>query len=214
MEQASLISALCLLLVQPQLSLYSDTLQYLEDCAALCIDDMTTAMGITSSGMSVMAPGSLGSQATTTDVSEHQRILASLKAEIQKSASDDSVVSFLFSSPKEREHSWLGLVVPLQPHGQSQKPQSQPSHGFGHQRSNSGAFGGAASMQRIPSQLQRSQSVATPGGGMSTPVGGNKTFAPPIPFLVQNWDLLPDQGSAGAINDTAISLSLFGTRKV
>lgn len=79
----------------------------------------------------------------------------------------------------------------------------------------------------IPSSLQQQSSqpssrgpaTATTTMPRATPAasGHQKAFNPPVPFPLRRWEILPHTGggSGGAgENDTSISLSLFGARKV
>jgi hypothetical protein len=112
----------------------------------------------------------------------------------------DPRISFLFG-PVAVTDGWLGLVTvnnAFQPPGSSSQPNTPPArYGPGPPQP------GSARMQQRASTPQR-QSVQTL----------QKSFNPPVPFPLRRWELLPDQGNNASGNDTAISLSLFGARKV
>jgi len=126
-------------------------------------------------------------------------------------------VNFLQSPSGARSFDgWLGLVMPqiTQPNASAfSTPSSQTSS----QRQ--GLHG-----PNSPSVRQATQAQVTARGaqqataGASRQSGGNavsapKLFMPPVQYPLKYWELLPDQGSNGTANDTAISLGLFGTRK-
>src|ERR1700761_6706584 len=71
-DNAAFVSTLCLLICQPRLSLFLDTLKYLFDVAALCFDDLVAS---TSSSMATFTGGAnMGSQVSVNaDASEQQR---------------------------------------------------------------------------------------------------------------------------------------------
>lgn len=115
----------------------------------------------------------------------------------------DPRISFLFG-PTTVTDGWLGLVTSthtLQHPGSISRPNTPPARfGPGQQQP-----GSARMQQRAPThQRQASSSMQN----------SQKSFNPPVPFPLRRWELLPDQGNNASGNDTAISLSLFGARKV
>jgi hypothetical protein len=226
-DQATTISTLCLLLVQPALRVYAETMRFLFDITAMFIDEM---MSPANNNTVPATPIVSSSQGAFTFDSEPLRALTNLKSEVLKFSAHDRVVNWLLSVPKEKPDAWLGLCAPIR--DTNSKPSQsglQQQQSFGSQSSpqqqGSPAMRPVAGRSNIPGQRSagsQPQTGSSNVGGLSqgTTTGGStgssiKQFGPPIPFQVKNWDLLPDQGSiAGSANDTAISLSLFGTRKV
>jgi mediator of RNA polymerase II transcription subunit 12 len=116
--------------------------------------------------------------------------------------SDDARITFLFG-PIQTADSWVGLVTTnhsILPPGSVSGPNTPPARfGPGQQHQ------GSARAQQRPPVLQR------PASPMPN---SQKTFNPPVPFPLRQWELLPEQGNNSSGNDTAISLALFGARKV
>jgi mediator of RNA polymerase II transcription subunit 12 len=124
-----------------------------------------------------------------------------LKSEPQR-RNDDPRMTFLFG-PNQVTDGWVGLVTTnhsMQPSGPTSRPDTPPARfGPGQQQ-----FGGARAQQRPPAPQRQATPMANPP----------KSFNAPVPFPLRQWELLPEQGNNSSANDTAISLSLFGARKV
>ncbi|KAF2265315.1 hypothetical protein CC78DRAFT_579454 [Lojkania enalia] len=94
-----------------------------------------------------------------------------------------------------------------QPTQHQQLQQMQQMQGLAQQRNT----------QSSPMQLQR-QATSSPQPSASTGKGSlgkqEKPEAKVLPFPLRRWEILPDSGGNPLANDTAISLSLFGARKV
>jgi mediator of RNA polymerase II transcription subunit 12 len=117
---------------------------------------------------------------------------------------NDPRISFILGPPSSTD-AWLGLVTtnqlapPSTPAPATPVPQT-PAARFGNQQQGNPRF-----QQPVrPPTPQRPSSTSTQ----------QKSFNPPVPFPLRRWELLPDQGSSTTANDTAISLSLVGARKV
>ena len=70
--------------------------------------------------------------------------------------------------------------------------------------------------QSSPAQMQR-QSQTPMQANLPAKPGASKQEKPdmrPTPFALRRWEILPDSGGNPLGNETAISLSLFGARKV
>ncbi|KAF2675007.1 hypothetical protein BT63DRAFT_26410 [Microthyrium microscopicum] len=142
------------------------------------------------------------------DLTDEQRTFMS-KSDFWRAS--DPRLSFLQGPSACPADAWLGLVL-AQPAstGSVSAPSSQtpaPRTPITKQQSSQQSRPG--SQQRGSSQTQTAQLPGQLRSNQAPP----KTFAPPVQFPLKYWELLPDQGAAGAANDTAISLSLFGTRK-
>ncbi|ORY11541.1 hypothetical protein BCR34DRAFT_484023 [Clohesyomyces aquaticus] len=81
--------------------------------------------------------------------------------------------------------------------------------------------------QPSPVQMQRQASMSSASGSQnsnSTPGSQGRPGAPParqekpemrtLPFALRRWEILPESGGMASANETAISLTLFGARKV
>jgi hypothetical protein len=134
----------------------------------------------------------------------------------------DPILSFILGHRTSIiKETWLGIVMSL---SQPTSTQSQTGTPISSQQSQS------QSQQQIRPGTTRPPVVAgTPPSSQSQasqrgviignrPPGGsqssNKAMAPPISFPLKPWEMLSDQGNTAAVNDTAISLALFGARKV
>jgi mediator of RNA polymerase II transcription subunit 12 len=182
--------------------------------AALCVDELSASH-----------PTSLTTPASQ-DTSEASRALTSARAEAAPLANVEGRVRFLLDVARPREDAWLGLVVPVReqraPGAQQQQAQQQAQGGFGRAQQMfgprgtlpGGGGGGGAAVAGVRAGGQGGggfHGAMLPPPRPALPL----TYAVPVAFHVRRWDLLPDQGSGGAaVNDTAISLGLFGTRKV
>jgi hypothetical protein len=135
-------------------------------------------------------------------LSDEQRI-AFAKADPLRTS--DPLLAFLLGHPAPTgPDAWLGLVLSAQlPAPPTTPSSSQQSQG------------------RPPSAIP--PNTPRPSVLPSTPPpmarrGQGKAMAPPVPFPLKAWEMLPDPGnvgsSAAAVNDTAVSLALFGARKV
>jgi mediator of RNA polymerase II transcription subunit 12 len=124
-----------------------------------------------------------------------------LRSEMHKHRDDARIVFLL--GPTPQTEGWLGLVTtntspPTMP------PISAPT-------TSTTRFGPSQQQMGARAQLPaRPQPPQRPGAS----AGQQKSFNPPVPFPLRQWELLPDQGSTTGGNDTSISLSLFGARKV
>jgi mediator of RNA polymerase II transcription subunit 12, fungi type len=186
-ELVPFISILVLLLNHTKLQSSPETLEYIFDVAAYFSDDL----------------------------SDDQRNHLG-KAEFQKTS--DPRISFLFGSSQSPD-AWLGLVtsnsnplLPLAPSASAGAPQPVPPRPGPPQMSRQGSMH-QPMRPGTPMQQQRISQAAQPA----------KTFNPPVPYQLKRWEILPDQGgsananaqhSSGPANDTSISLTLFGARKV
>ncbi len=94
-----------------------------------------------------------------------------------------------------------GQVAQLQ-----QSQHMQPTHALAQQR---GTLPSSSQQQQTP--LTASQPPTTGMGGVANP---DKVEMQPTPFAVNRWEMVPDNGENPAVNETAISLSLFGARRV
>lgn len=113
---------------------------------------------------------------------------------------NDPRISFLFG-PNTATDGWLGLVTSnnaVQPPGSISRPNTPPAR-FGPGQQQAGRM-----QQRTPAPQRQTSSVQH----------AQKNFNLPVPYPLRRWELLPDQGNNASSNDTAISLSLFGARKV
>jgi hypothetical protein len=217
-EQVSLAVVLCQLLCVPLVRVHTQTQSFIYDTLALCIDEMSQ-------------PTSVPPPPVSQEVSEGQRALATVKSEVQPLCNVERAIQYLLDLPRPREDGWLGLLLPIRDPKPASQPQGQQNQqvGFAHSRPGSQMFQHQHQQgQRMPgTPVTASQAgIRAPGhgfhGAMLPPQSVPRapqtlTFAPPVPFHVKHWDLLPDQGSTGpgpAANDTAISLGLFGIRKV
>lgn len=137
------------------------------------------------------------------DLSDEQRFMFA-RFESQR-LSEPRIFFLLGSSPPA--DGWLGLVTSQAPVGVATSTSS--SVGAPGRAGHSQPIQGASPAWNGPQPLPR------PQPGQRPAVGSNqqKLFNPPVQYPLKRWELLPDQGSTGAINDTAISLSLFGARK-
>lgn len=124
--------------------------------------------------------------------------LAFAKFEAQRLA-DPRVFFLLGSSPSS--DGWLGLVT------------SQAVAGTTASASSVGTPGRIAYGQQASSSTPAPGARPQPGQRASAGSSQQKQFNPPVQYPLKRWELLPDQGNTGAVNDTAISLSLFGARK-
>jgi mediator of RNA polymerase II transcription subunit 12 len=73
------------------------------------------------------------------------------------------------------------------------------------------------STQPSPVQMQRQQSQSSPGPGNQAQKPGmqkQEKEMRTIPFAVKRWEILPESGGNPQANETAISMTLFGARKV
>ncbi|TID17547.1 Mediator of RNA polymerase II transcription subunit 12 [Venturia nashicola] len=114
----------------------------------------------------------------------------------------DARIAFLLG-PVQQTEGWLGLVTT-----NTAPSLAQP----GTPTTSSARFGAGQPQLNARAQLPaRPQPPSQRPGGQA---GQQKSFNPPVPFPLRRWELLPDQGSTTGGNDTSISLSLFGARKV
>jgi mediator of RNA polymerase II transcription subunit 12 len=124
-----------------------------------------------------------------------------LKSECQR-RNDDPRISFLFG-PNQVTDGWVGLVTTnhsTSSSGPISRPNTPPARfGPGQQQ-----LSGMRAQQRPPAPQRQANPMPNPP----------KSFNAPVPFTLRRWELLPEQGNNSSGNDTAISLSLFGARKV
>lgn len=114
----------------------------------------------------------------------------------------DTRIAFLLG-PVQQTEGWLGLVT-------TNTAPSIPQ--VGTPTTSAARFGAGQSQMNARAQLPaRHQPPPQRQGGQT---GQQKSLNPPVPFPLRRWELLPDQGSTTGGNDTSISLSLFGARKV
>ncbi|QDS67747.1 hypothetical protein FKW77_006110 [Venturia effusa] len=137
----------------------------------------------------------------TDDLTDEMRVHL-LRSETLK-YKDDARMTFLLG-PVQQTEGWLGLVTTnTTPSSISQASTPTTSAArFGAGQPQTGARGQLPARPQPPSQRPGAQA------------GQQKSFNPPVPFPLRRWELLPDQGSTTGGNDTSISLSLFGARKV
>jgi len=177
----------------PHLQLFQDTVDFIFDTAAMLVDDFT----------------------------DEQRAVMN---RLDSWRTSDPRLSFLQGSPGASAlDAWLGLVLTQQPASSNstalasapssqsnmarstipQTPSSQPSP-RPPQVSQNG---------RAPTTQHGSSTAARPMLGQQGVPNAPKSFQLPAQFPLKYWELLPDQGSTGAPNDTAISLAMFNTKK-
>jgi hypothetical protein len=164
-------------------------MQFLVDVAALCIDSL----------------------------SDEQR-MSFAKADLSRSS--DSLLIYLLDVPTNFGcDGWLGLVMSVAQQTSSQAHNGTPISSQSLTQSQGQVRAGPARSPGTPQSSQSTQpqpqrgpimGARQSGGGQP----GGKAMAPPIPFPIKPWEMLPDQGNAAAVNDTAISLALFSARKV
>lgn len=102
-----------------------------------------------------------------------------------------------------------GQNSPMQP-----TPAQQMQMNFAQQRANAPSpIGG---QRQLPSQPSTPQSAAQAGAAAARPglQRQDKAEARPVPFQLRRWEIIPESGGNGSGNETALSLSLFGARKV
>ena len=186
-ELTTFATTLALLLNHPKLQYSPTTLEYLFDVAAYFSDDLM----------------------------DEQRVQISRSEFV---TSNDRTINFLFGSTQSPD-AWLGLVtsnivpsVPPTPSSATSMASPLPPRP------------GPNQLARQPSNLQSRTGTPAqqrPGGG---PPLQQKTFNPPVPYPLRRWEIIdlggPQNPNAAlqpnglAANDTAISLTLFGARKV
>jgi hypothetical protein len=137
------------------------------------------------------------------DLSDEQR---SIFARFESQRLSDPRIFFLLGSSPLAD-GWLGLVTSQNPVGAA----TSASGSVG----TPGRTGQSQPVQGASPAWTGPQPVTRPQPGQRTAAGSSqqKLFNPPVQYPLKRWELLPDQGSTGAVNDTAISLSLFGARK-
>jgi mediator of RNA polymerase II transcription subunit 12 len=181
------LAVVCSALTNPTLKSFPEILQQLIDIAALTIDSLA----------------------------DEQRVMFT---KMDYSRSSDPFLAYMLGIASTRAtETWLGLVTS---YIQQASTQSQAGTPVSSQQSQSqgvvrpGATRpGVTSQTSQSSQQQRSSTAGSRTGGV-TPQALNKAMAPPVPFPLKPWEMLPDQSNVAAANDTAISLALFGARKV
>jgi hypothetical protein len=143
----------------------------------------------------------------------------------------DSLLTYLLGVPTNAAYdTWLGLVMSATQQQQSSSTQSQPmttpassaqSQTQSQLRTGSvprtplpagGTQHSTQSTQPVSSQ-QRGGLLSNRPGATVAQSSNNKVMAPPVPFPLKPWEMLPDQGGITAVNDTAINLTLFSARK-
>jgi hypothetical protein len=177
----------------PQLQLFQDTMDFVFDTATMLVDDF----------------------------SDEQRAFLS-RSDCWRTS--DSRLAFLQGpTGSSNLDSWLGLVLSQQPtpsntNSSASAPSSQSNIGRN-------ALPQTPSSQPSPRAQQAPQNGRTPAPqhgssntmrqmpGQQSNANAAKSFLPPTQFTLKYWELLPDQGNTGAVNDTAISLAMFGTKK-
>lgn len=97
--------------------------------------------------------------------------------------------------------------------------QQNPAYNYHHQQQQQQlpqSHGVPAPTAQTQSQSQAQQQMPTP---TTTPAAQSfqqvgKQEIRPVPFTLRRWEILPDSAASGAGNDTALSLTLFGARRV
>jgi mediator of RNA polymerase II transcription subunit 12 len=122
--------------------------------------------------------------------------------------------------PQHSQHKQMLPQFPRMNSAPQQNPQMQPTPtqqmqmNFAQQRA--GAPSPIAGQRQLPSQPSTPQSVSQPAG-TAAKAGLQRQDKPevrPIPFSLRRWEIIPESGGNGSGNETALSLSLFGARKV
>ncbi|KIW04138.1 uncharacterized protein PV09_04946 [Verruconis gallopava] len=134
---------------------------------------------------------------------EYRNVL--IRSEIPKYPNERRV-SFILAPPPSVD-AWLGLVTTRQ---QPQTPSTPTTTTI--QQAPPARFGAQQGSPRLPLQIPR---PPTPQRQSTTATAQpQKSFNAPVPFHLRRWELLPDPGSSTTANDTSISLSLMGARRV
>ncbi|KAF1814483.1 hypothetical protein P152DRAFT_275107 [Eremomyces bilateralis CBS 781.70] len=141
------------------------------------------------------------------DITDEQR-LAVAKLDGSRQYGDPRIVSLF--GPQSSTDTWPGLYVghePLNPSGCGTQP-FLPFQALQPQHSN------LASLPRTP--VTAAQQVSTARSSSMQRIASSQSMAgiPPVPFHIRRWELLPDVGTNVNANDTALSLTLFGARRV
>jgi mediator of RNA polymerase II transcription subunit 12 len=188
-DVASILPILLSIFNSPALGTSRSTIEFLYDTAAYLSDDLTD-----------------------------EARSALIKNEGNKYPTDARITFILGSHPPSPD-AWLGLVTTTTTSHQMPSTQSpvQPPRFQPPQQQNRFPQQGTR-MQQTPA-MQRMNSGPT-GAAMGLGMGivpppqqMAKSFNAPVPFHVRRWEMLQDTGSS-AMNDTAISLSLLGARRV
>jgi mediator of RNA polymerase II transcription subunit 12, fungi type len=121
--------------------------------------------------------------------------------------------------PQHAQHKTMMPQFPRMNSGPGQTPQMQPTAAqqmqmnFAQQRA--GAPSPVSGQRQVsqPSTPQNTSQTATNSakGALSRQ---DKPEARPIPFPLRRWEIIQESGSNASGNETALSLSLFGARKV
>lgn len=136
------------------------------------------------------------------DLTDEMRVHL-LRSELLK-YKDDTRIAFLLGPVQQTEGGWLGLVTT------NITPPPIPRAGT--PTTSAARFG--AGQPQMSARAQHPARPQPPSQRSGTQAGQQKSFNPPVPYPLRRWELLPDQGSTTGGNDTSISLSLFGARKV
>lgn len=168
-------------------------MQYLVDVAAVSIDSLTDEQRLSFA---------------KADPSRSSDPLLIYLLDVPTNIGCEAWLSLVMSAAQQASgHAQIGTPISSQ---QSQS-QSQGQVRAGATRSPAAA-GTPQSSQSTQPQPPRGPLIGPRQTGSGQP--GIKAMTTPIPFPLKPWEMLPDQGNAAAINDTAISLALFSARRV
>jgi mediator of RNA polymerase II transcription subunit 12 len=189
-DVSSILPILLSVFSSPALSTSRGTVEFLYDTAAYLSDDLTD-----------------------------EARSAMMKNEGNRWTSD-ARITFILGTPSAAADAWLGLVT------SNQVPGTPVMTTPGQSQASPARFGPPQPQSRFPQQTprqtpQQSAAMQRMAAGPNGPLSGAamgivpqaKSFNAPVPFHLRRWEMLPDQGS-NAANDTAISLSLLGARRV
>ncbi|KAF2720375.1 hypothetical protein K431DRAFT_226647 [Polychaeton citri CBS 116435] len=191
-KKATLLGALCALLLHPQLQAHQAMLEYIFDIASSLSDSLSSE-----------AVCSIARAASPAVLSTSPRIVSILGTSI----SPDAWLALAFrpQPPGSQQQRLLSRQPSQQPqqsqpiataafarqaHGQSPQPQQQPPQG------------------RLTPQVSSAAAAAAAAARSSA-----QSEAKTVPYILRRWETMPDPTPVMGENDTSLSMGLFAARR-
>lgn len=148
--------------------------------------------------------------ASTLSDSLSESTLATLKSRLPPEARLNFVLGVSFNATE----AWLALATQVQPAGATQQQRALNKH---HSQQSQQQLQPQKSTPRSASGAQGSGGAASAAQQRGWPAGAGIRGPAEVkmtPFQLRTWEMISDPASAVGENDTALSLGLFGMRKV